>query len=309
MFPNLSYFLYHFTGIGPDGALSNIKTYGFFLVVGIVCGMFIFKSELRRKEKEGIFGQHELSDGNEYKGMFTQVFLNWHMIVVVLMAYLGSKIFSLLDKLPQFFEAPLATLKISGDVAYGGIIGGALTSIVFFKRKKLAMLPILDTFGPTLMLSNGIVRLGCYFGGDGCWGINAAQKPSWWIFPDWAWSSHYRHNIIQEGKIIKGCTFQYNRILETPVHPTSLYEAIICFSMFGLLWFYRKKPIKAGLLFGFFLMLNGTERFFIEFIRVTKKYMICCDIQLSQAQIIAIILFLIGVIWCSVLIKKPMSNF
>lgn len=291
----------------PDGALSMFKTYGFLLVVGIVCGMVVFKKELRRKEKLGLFG-YQLTEGeNGYKGVFTQVFLNTHMIFVVFFAFIGAKTFSVLEKFPAFLKAPIETIKATGTAAYGGIVFGLLASFYFFKKSKIPMLPVIDCMGPTLMLSTAIVRMGCYFSGDGCWGVAATAKPAWWFLPNWAWESYYPHNILNKGSLIEGCTFHYNRILETPVFPTSLYEATITFLMFCLLWAVRKRAFNPGFLFGIFLMLNGIERFFIEFIRVNEKHLFL-GIQLSQAQIVALILFICGLIWSFLIARGPKAQ-
>ena len=48
-------------------------------------------------------------------------------------------------------------------------------------------------------------------------------------------------------------------------------------------------------MFGIYLMLNGTERFIIELIRVNKLYPVL-GFKLSQAEIIAVMLVVIGLI-------------
>jgi len=48
-------------------------------------------------------------------------------------------------------------------------------------------------------------------------------------------------------------------------------------------------------MFGIYLILNATERFLIEFIRVNTRYHIG-SISFPQAQLIAIFLFIAGVV-------------
>ena len=48
-------------------------------------------------------------------------------------------------------------------------------------------------------------------------------------------------------------------------------------------------------MFGIYLILNATERFLVEFIRVNTRYQIG-SISFPQAQLIAIFLFIFGVI-------------
>ena len=84
------------------------------------------------------------------------------------------------------------------------------------------------------------------------------------------------------------------------VWPTPMYETIMCLIIFGILWSIRKKIKIGGLLFSIYLILNGIERFFIEIIRVNEKLIF----NLTQGQIIAITLFLIGTILSLYLLKK-----
>jgi prolipoprotein diacylglyceryltransferase len=51
-------------------------------------------------------------------------------------------------------------------------------------------------------------------------------------------------------------------------------------------------------------MLNALERFFIEEIRVNRKYKIIGSIELSQAQIIAIAIFITGVVLSFIFYRK-----
>lgn len=48
-------------------------------------------------------------------------------------------------------------------------------------------------------------------------------------------------------------------------------------------------------MFGIYLILNGAERFLIEFIRVNTRYHIW-GISFPQAQLIAICLFIAGIV-------------
>jgi phosphatidylglycerol:prolipoprotein diacylglycerol transferase len=68
----------------------------------------------------------------------------------------------------------------------------------------------------------------------------------------------------------------------TLLHPTPLYESIVAIGIFILLWKLRKKPWADGRLFALFLILNGTARFLVEFIRLNPRILW----GLSEAQVI-----------------------
>ncbi len=69
-----------------------------------------------------------------------------------------------------------------------------------------------------------------------------------------------------------------------------------------------EKKIKiGGLLFSIYLILNGIERFFIEEIRVNESliwFKNLTSIEITQGQLIAISLFLIGTSLAMYLLNK-----
>ena len=75
------------------------------------------------------------------------------------------------------------------------------------------------------------------------------------------------------------------------VHPTQIYETLICIFIFIYLWKSRTKIKYQGSLFFTYLILAGVERFFIEFLRTNEKYLF--DL-FSGAQILSIFMVLIG---------------
>lgn len=223
----------------------------------------------------------------------------WNMtMVVALFGLLGAKVFDYLES-PHDFDNILqdpASVLFSGLTMYGGLIFGALAGAWYVHRKKIPLVFAFDAAAPGLMLGYAIGRVGCHIAGDGDWGIdNLASKPSWMGFlPDWVWSFQYAHNVNNAGIAIPGCIGKHCYMLENPVFPTPLYEAISCFLLFGVLWMIRKR-FKPGMLFCIYLMMNGIERFFIEKIRVNSTYAILGH-HITQAELISSALFLLGLV-------------
>lgn len=112
--------------------------------------------------------------------------------------------------------------------------------------------------------------------------------------PTWLFSYNFPHNVVNDGTPIQGCEGNNCYALPIGVFPTSLYEAIFCVLLFLLLFGIRKKINIPGQLFSIYLMLNGFERFWIEKIRVNTNYNILGGI--TQAEIISMVLFLLGLI-------------
>jgi prolipoprotein diacylglyceryl transferase len=219
---------------------------------------------------------------------------------------LGAKIFHIFEYWDDFIADPAGMFfSGSGLTMYGGLIIGGIAVLWWGKRNNIPPLKLCDATGPGLMLAYGTGRLGCQISGDGDWGlVNTAPKPSWMNFlPDWFWSYRYPHNVVNEGIPIEGCTGNHCYQLAEAVYPTPLYEAIACIILFFVLWWMRKKPMVTGMLFCWYLIFNGIERFLIEAIRVNAKYHVA-GISFSQAQLISILLILTGITGMILLRRK-----
>jgi phosphatidylglycerol:prolipoprotein diacylglycerol transferase len=219
------------------------------------------------------------------------------MIVAIFSAIIGSKLFDIIDNFSSFLSNPVRSLtSFSGLTFYGGFIVTVIVLLQYVRILKLDWKHVIDSSAPVIMIGYAIGRLGCHFSGDGCWGIiNTLSQPHWlaWI-PDWLWASDFPHNVANQGVPILNCYGQHCKVLGEPVFPTSLYESIISFVSFGVLWIMRTRLKAPVVLFGLFMVLNGFERFFIEKIRVNNKYNIL-GMQLTQAEIISAFLIIIGI--------------
>lgn len=219
------------------------------------------------------------------------------ILVAAVSGIFGAKLFDVVEHLDDFFRDPLGVLfSFSGLSFYGGLIVAAFAVGYYGERNKIKWPVMADAVAPALMLAYAVGRIGCQLSGDGCWGIpNPEPKPGWLAFaPDWMWSFTYPHNVIKEGVLIHSCKGDFCYELAQPVFPTPFYETVICTVFFGVLWSLRKIIIIPGMLFSIYLILNGIERFFIEFVRVNIQYSFM-GIKATQAQFIAVMLVLAGI--------------
>jgi phosphatidylglycerol---prolipoprotein diacylglyceryl transferase len=114
------------------------------------------------------------------------------------------------------------------------------------------------------------------------------------FLPNSFFAYNYPHNVNKIGIPIAGCDDIYCTQLPIPVIPTSPYETFFCTLLFLVLWFFRTRLQIAGMLFAFYLVLNGIERFFIEQIRVNNR-MDLFGLHPSQAEVIALGLIIVGI--------------
>lgn len=219
------------------------------------------------------------------------------ILVAALFGIVGSKLFDVVEHLDQLIEDPVKTLfSFSGLAFYGGLITAAFAVSIYVEKHKIPWHVNADAIAPALILAYGIGRIGCQLAGDGCWGMeNTGPKPEWLSFlPDWAWAFNYPHNVINHGSLIPGCDGKHCHVLDQPVFPTPLYETLMAFLIFGILWMIRKRIKIHGFLFCIYLILNGTERILIEQLRVNIRYDFL-GMKITQASAIAVGLILSGI--------------
>ncbi|MFN4079780.1 MAG: prolipoprotein diacylglyceryl transferase [Saprospiraceae bacterium] len=228
---------------------------------------------------------------------------------------LGAKFFEVFDNWQEFLNDPAGMLLSGGGLAFfGGLILGAAAVIYYLRRNGIPFLPAADACAPALVTGYGVGRLGCQFSGDGDWGIvNNAPKPGW--LPEWLWASRYPHHVLNTPHTdpvpsvpVEGCTWDYCMQLSEPVYPTPLYETLMMALIFGILWTLRKQLKTPGLLFFIYLALIAVERFFIEKIRVNVTHDVA-GVQLTQAEIISILLFVIAAagMWLTVRMRRAQT--
>ncbi len=219
-------------------------------------------------------------------------------LIAAFAGLVGAKIFHNLENWDDFIADPIGSLiSFSGLTMYGGLIVASIALIYYGKKNKITITHLIDTSATTLMIGYAVGRIGCQVAGDGDWGINnVSPKPNWlnWI-PDWLWSYDYPHNVNSIGEPIANCLdLRYCNHLVPSVFPAPIYETIMCFILFLVLWYLRKRIKTPGMLFSIYLIFNGVERFFIEKIRVNTLYHIG-NFSFTQAELISTLLFLLGV--------------
>jgi phosphatidylglycerol:prolipoprotein diacylglycerol transferase len=155
----------------------------------------------------------------------------------------------------------------SGLVWYGGAIGGALAVLLWAWWRGFLTLALLDLAAPALAIGYAIGRCGCQLSGDGDYG------KAW----DGPWAMAYPDGTEP---------------IDTPVHPTPVYETLAMGLVALFLWQLRDR-LTNGLLFALYLLLAGTERFLVEFVRRNEDV----AIGLTQAQLISLVMMIAGAVW------------
>lgn len=183
-----------------------------------------------------------------------------------------------------------ALLSRAGFVFWGGLMGGMVACYIVIHRKRLSFTRISDVAAPAIAAAYSIGRTGCWAVGDDYgrpW-----NGPLAVAFPNGAPPSTVA-NMTQLFHITPPLNSTPNQVLA--VHPTQLYEVVLGFVMFAILWRVRDHKHAEGWLFGLYCVLAGVERFIIEFVRAKDDRFLLGTF--TMAQVIAILFALGGAIW------------
>lgn len=225
-------------------------------------------------------------------------------ILALVFGLLGAKLFDIFENWTDFLQNPASyLLSPSGLTFYGGLICAAIAIILYARKHKIPVVHLADAIAPVLIIAYAIGRIGCHVAGDGDWGIvNNNPKPFNWL-PDWLWAFNYPHNVNEMGVPIPGCEGRFCNQLPENHYPTPIYETIMGFVIFFILWGLRKRMRPYGALFALYLILNGVERFLIEKIRVNNRIDFL-GFQPTQAEVISSMLVLLGIALWIFLVQK-----
>ena len=144
-------------------------------------------------------------------------------------------------------EEPFRNLLFSrgGMSWFGGLVGGVGTALIVMRRQRLPIVATLAAATPALAIGHAIGRIGCFLVGDDY------GKPS-----DLPWAVAFPRGLPPT---------------DVPVHPTQLYEMFALFIVAWLLVRWRRHGVPDRVVLGRYLILAGTIRFAIEFIRVNVR--------------------------------------
>ncbi len=181
---------------------------------------------------------------------------------------------------------PSAFFSRGGFVFWGGFMGSVALCWAVIKYRKLSFLRFADVSGIAIAAGYSVGRSGCWAVGDDYgrpWSGPFAAR-----FPEGAPPSTVSVMSSQFGATFPPGT---PGDLVVAVHPTQLYEVVLGFVMFVILWRMRKHTHQEGWLFGVWCVLAGVERFIIEFFRAKDDQ---TTAGLTTAQIIAITVCVVG---------------
>jgi phosphatidylglycerol:prolipoprotein diacylglycerol transferase len=157
---------------------------------------------------------------------------------------LGAKLLWVAEHLG---EEPFLDLLLSrgGMSWFGGFAGGVLAGILVMRWRRLPIAATLAAATPALAIGHAIGRVGCFLVGDDY------GRPT-----NLPWGVAFPQGLPPTS---------------VPVHPTQLYEAIALLPVALWLLRWRAEGRSDGFVIGAYLLMAGSVRFAIEFLRVNEQ--------------------------------------
>jgi phosphatidylglycerol---prolipoprotein diacylglyceryl transferase len=194
-------------------------------------------------------------------------------LLIFVAAFVGGKLFLFFEDPTGYAKNPMKLLGGRGFVFYGSFLLAIPTMLWFFRRNRLNSYQMLDIMAITTCLVHMFGRVGCFMAGC-C------------------------HGVPTEG--LFGVTYTNPACsaepLNTPLHPTQLYEAAFIALVMIYLFFLRGRKKFQGQLFLTYLILYGLGRFMLEYLRgdIARGFII--QDVLSHSQFIALIVLAVVVV-------------
>ncbi|MEQ8686383.1 MAG: prolipoprotein diacylglyceryl transferase [Imperialibacter sp.] len=196
---------------------------------------------------------------------------------VIIAAFVGGKLFYYFESPAYYFGEPANMLKNfrTGFVFYGSLIFAIPTVIWYFRKHKLPFWPMMDLVAVTGCIVHVCGRMGCLFAGC-CYG-----KPT-----DMPWGISFSDTLSQA------------KPLNTPLHPTQLYEIFLILSILVVLLMFKRHKRFEGQLFFLYIMMYAVGRSVTEIFRGDIRRGFIIENVLSHSQLISLVLIsLVGIFY------------
>ncbi|HZY80176.1 MAG TPA: prolipoprotein diacylglyceryl transferase [Cyclobacteriaceae bacterium] len=210
---------------------------------------------------------------------------NTLFIILIVAGVVGGKLFMVFEDPSHYLKNPGKLISSSGFVFYGSLLFCIPTMLWFFRKNKLPVLAMLDIMAIVTCIVHGFGRLGCFMAGC-CYGV-----------PTDSWLGVIFTDPVCQAKP-----------LNTPIHPTQLYESTFIFMLMTGLFILKARKKFDGQVFLVYLVVYAIGRSIIETFRgdIDRGFVIK-DI-LSNSQFISLLMAATAVYFYVKLSRKVKFN-
>jgi phosphatidylglycerol---prolipoprotein diacylglyceryl transferase len=250
----------------------GISPHGLFIAIGFMIGAWLF-------------GRLGPSRGVEDDAINSIVL--WSLVGAIV----GARLFYLIGHWSEFAPHPIEALYVwkGGITLLGGIAGATIANAVNIRRYRLRFLQVADALTAPLALGIAVGRIGDLIIGD------HLGKPTSWVLawqyrggtlaPPWICAAGKCTAALENGLteiIRRGDAVLLQPVAgnDTPamigagvgVHQTALYDMLLAWILFAILWRFTRQPRREGLATLLFAIYYGCCRLLEDFLRVDKRF-------------------------------------
>ena len=220
---------------------------------------------------------------------------------LIVSGILGARIYYIIMKWDYFkdnlYEIYAIWHGIRGLAIHGGIMGAAVGLFIFTRLRKINFWTLVDIATPMTLIGQAIGRIGNLTNGE------AHGVPTFtpWLvilkgnFVEW-WQTYLANPLANYPEIVPwGMVFPLDtpagqEFPNMPIHPTMIYEMILNFIGFLILFFYfRRQNYAKGTIAGLYVIFYGVIRTVVTVFRADDLYFMGI-----RAPFLANALFIVG---------------
>ena len=242
----------------------ELRVYSLMYILALFIAIFLAKHDKLAK-KRGITDNKQIED---------------FAFITLFSGLIGARIYYVILKWDYYskmlYEIPMVWK--GGLAIHGGIIGGIIAILIFSKMHNKKFFVLTDMSVGPLILGQALGRIGNFANGEihgvptfTPWNVIISGKFStWWnLYNSLPLSEQAKYRpLVPWGVVFPENTSAGMEFPTYPLHPAMLYELVLNFIAFLLIWFvFRKKEYKRGILSMIYLILYGIIRIFVSAFR------------------------------------------
>jgi phosphatidylglycerol---prolipoprotein diacylglyceryl transferase len=245
-----------------------IHSYGLMLALGLGVGIGLLCWELRRKRLDPSHGL-------------------WIALIAIPAGVVGARLLFLAEEWALFLLDPTRVALSGGGLSfYGGFLLAVAAIHPYLRWSRIGWLTFGDAAAPGALLGRGLGRIGCHLAGDGDYGVPTSLP----------WGTDYSRGVYPPSAALKPfpeITAAFPGGVapaDIRLHPTGMYEFLLCALLFAVLWTFRRRLAPDGRMLMLYFLAAGSVRFVIEFLALAHPM----AFGLTEAQLFSLGLIVIG---------------
>ncbi len=248
------------------GSVFAISPHGLFIAIGFMVGAVLL----------GRLGPRRGIPADEVNAIAF-----WALIGAIV----GSRLFYVIGHFSEFNSiGEMLAIWRGGISLLGGIAGATLINVPRVRRHGYRFFQVADVVAPCLALGIAVGRIGDLIIGD-----HLGKPTSWFLAwrygggtlaPPFSCAGDLCQAPLQQGHL-EVINRTGARLLDSHgnliaqgvgVHQTALYDMIIAWALFALLWTLYKRPLREGVLTLTFGLCYGLARILEDSLRIDKRF-------------------------------------